>query len=244
MTASPQPQTTKSGFKTAPHAHLKKYPNQKLDRDLLLEVYAGKQYGSWTVLNAPVPATGAIRLVCSCSGCRREYLVALTDMLNGKSAQCKSCARKLSPNSPVLGRRFDAIWQKCNDPTHPNWATYGAQGIKCLFPSRASFILWVEANLPHPDYKGVELDRINNYGHYMPGNLRLATRRENANNRRTTVKVLYAGNLIPRTVFMEQHPECGYGTDTIGNLVSRGFTGEQIITRFATKYKSRSFTTY
>lgn len=153
----------------------------------------------------------------------------LWDLLNGKSEQCKSCGGKLSKNSVVLGRRFDAIWQKCNDPLHPNWMTYGVRGTKCNFASRAEFTLWMEEHLPHQDYKGVEIDRENNDGHYEPGNLRLVTRRQNANNRSTTVWVQFAGQRVPRTMFMEQHPECGYGSDTIGDLVRRGMTGEQII---------------
>lgn len=235
--------TTKSGLKTVPHAHLKKYPNQPLDRALLLAVYAGKQFGLWTVLNEPLALKGTIKLRCQCGGCQRKFEIALGDLLSGKSTQCRSCAGKLSKNSVVLGRRFDAIWQKCSDPTHPNWMTYGVRGIKCNFASRAEFTLWMEEHLPHPDYKGVEIDRVNNNGHYEPGNLRLVTRRENANNRSTTVWVQFAGQKVPRTIFMEQHPECGYGSDTIGGLVRRGLTGEQIIQRFLTQYRSRLFTT-
>ena len=243
MTESQQQVTTKSGWMTAPHAHLKKYPNQPLDRGSLLEVYAGKQFGLWTVMNEPINPTGTIKLRCLCSGCSRRFEVPMGDLLHGKSTQCKSCGGKLSKNSTVLGRRFDAIWQKCNDPTHPNWMTYGVRGIKCKFASRAEFTLWMEEHLPHQDYKGVEIDRENNNGHYEPGNLRLVTRRQNANNRSTTVWVQFAGQRVPRTMFMEQHPECGYGSDTIGDLVRRGLTGEQIIQRYLTQYRRRSFTT-
>jgi len=38
-------------------------------------------------------------------------------------------------------------------------------------------------NLPHPDYEGWQIDRINNDGHYEPGNLRLARRKDNLLNR-------------------------------------------------------------
>jgi hypothetical protein len=121
--------------------------------------------------------------------------------------------------------------------------TYGVHGIKCLFSSRAEFILWMETNLPHLDYKGVEIDRVDSNGHYEPGNLRLVSRRENANNRKTTFMVPYAGGQLPRTVFMELHPECGYGSDSIGALVRQGLTGEQIVQRYKTQYRKRSSTT-
>ena len=36
---------------------------------------------------------------------------------------------------------------------------------------------------PHPDYKGVDIDRSDNDSHYEPGNLRLSTRSKNLRDR-------------------------------------------------------------
>ena len=99
--------------------------------------------------------------------------------------------------------------------------------MQCLFSSRMEFIKWVEANLPHPDYKGVEIDRMDNNLHYAPGNLRLATRQQQVRNRRNTAKVLWQGVLIPIAEF----PSPYSATWTYKLAVKRGMTGEEILAR-------------
>jgi hypothetical protein len=91
------------------------------------------------------------------------------------------------------------------------------------------FILWVEEYLPHPDYKGVEIDRTDNNGHYAPGNLRLATRREQVNNRRNTAKVSWQGREIP----LSEIPSPYTPSWTYRLVVKGGLTGEQVLERFA-----------
>jgi hypothetical protein len=124
----------------------------------------------------------------------------------------------------VLGRRYDAIFQRCNTPHYRGYKNYGARGIKCLFKSRAEFVNWVEKNLPHPDYKGTTIGRINNDGHYKPGNLRLETTAEQNLNKRTTLWMTYHGKRILFHDF-----DSPYEASWTSRLVHRGMTGEQII---------------
>lgn len=91
---------------------------------------------------------------------------------------------------------------------------------------------YVLLHLPHESYDGLEVDRINNDGHYEPGNLQLSTRRQNANNRYTTFWVPTAAGKMAMQDFKRSYPACGYGRDQIRILVLRGMTGEQITERF------------
>jgi hypothetical protein len=71
--------------------------------------------------------------------------------------------------------------------TDRKWKDYGGRGIEFRFSSVLKAGLWVLANLgkrPSPQH---ELDRIDNDGHYEPGNLRWATRRRQMFNTRRSI---------------------------------------------------------
>lgn len=68
------------------------------------------------------------------------------------------------------------ILHRCYNPQFFAYPNYGARGISMHGPFHdvRMFIEWVEGNLgPCPE--GMSLDRIDNDGHYAPGNLRWAS---------------------------------------------------------------------
>jgi hypothetical protein len=86
------------------------------------------------------------------------------------------------------------------------------------------FITWINENLPHPNYRGIELDRINNNGHYAPGNLQLATRKEQLANRRNAVFISWKGQKI---LLVDFPSPLAYGPTY--RLCKQGLSGEDII---------------
>ena len=141
----------------------------------------------------------------------------------------------------LIHQRMQFARQRCEYKKCREYQRYGARGIKFLFPTVEKATLYVLEHLPHPTYEGLEIDRIDNDGHYEPGNLKLSTRTENANNCTDTVWVPIGNQRMPLQEFRRAYPESGYGNDQISDLVRRGFTGEQIIKRNAKREVENSW---
>jgi hypothetical protein len=74
---------------------------------------------------------------------------------------------------------YHAAKGRCTNPNHKNYADYGGRGIEFRLSSIELFV--AELGLCPP---GETLERINNDGHYELSNLKWATRRAQANNKR------------------------------------------------------------
>jgi hypothetical protein len=93
-------------------------------------------------------------------------------------------------NRNYLYTTWKFVNARCCDTDCKDYQGYGGRGIdiharwseRCLFGFE-NFAEYVQSTLgPRP--KGCTLDRINNDGHYEPGNLRWATAKEQSANRR------------------------------------------------------------
>lgn len=77
-----------------------------------------------------------------------------------------------------------AAKQRCDNPNTPHYSNYGGRGILFGFPSIRAFAEWVLDNIGCRPSETHSLDRIDNSRGYEPGNLRWATRTEQARNKR------------------------------------------------------------
>lgn len=87
------------------------------------------------------------------------------------------------------------IKRRCLDERNHNYQRYGGRGIKVYerwVNNFAAFRDYIETTLgPRP--LGHTLDRILNDGHYEPGNLRWASKKEQSRNMRTNRLLTYKG---------------------------------------------------
>jgi hypothetical protein len=70
--------------------------------------------------------------------------------------------------------------QRCLNPNSPAWKSYGGRGIQFLFTSFIQFI----QNIGLRPSRSYELDRIDNDGHYVVGNVRWVLAQPSSVNRR------------------------------------------------------------
>lgn len=153
-------------------------------------------------------------------------------METGRSTRCKSCASRergqfvaTSQVDHALRKRVNDWFQRCGNPQSHSWRNYGARGIECRFASVKEAVEWVKTNLPHATYSKLDIDRIDNDGHYEPGNLRLVSRAENLRNRRHNNTLVWRGE----TILACDWKESPYGVTPTMRFAAMGMTCEQII---------------
>jgi len=94
------------------------------------------------------------------------------------------------------------MMERCYNPECPSFKDYGGRGIRVCdaWHDLATFV----SQLPEGYFRGADIDRIDNNGHYEPGNVRWATRKTNCNNRRSCTVVEYLGRKQTVTEWAEE----------------------------------------
>lgn len=81
---------------------------------------------------------------------------------------------------------------RCHTPTNRAYKNYGGRGISVCERWRNSYDAFLK-DVGRKPSAGHTLERIDNSGNYEPGNVRWATRSEQAQNRRTTHRITFQG---------------------------------------------------
>lgn len=181
----------------------------------------GKRFGWVTVLSPTVRwVSGARYLRTRCNGCRKVRWQSMDNLRKGKSLGCQPCSQpRRIPK--WLDKRLTAAKQRCTNRSDPGYANYGGRGIQFQFPSVLEAGLWIQKRLGL--HRDLTLDRIDNNGHYAPGNLRWTTVQAQAVNRRRTARVRWKGRLLLLShamhLFRHLHPEVRYADVTLRRLL-------------------------
>lgn len=121
-------------------------------------------------------------------------------------------------------KSWQAARNRCRNPNNVAFANYGGRGIK--FCERwDDFAQFVADVGERPE--GTTLDRIDNAGHYEPGNCRWSTPRTQARNKRDNRLVTYGG----RTITVAQAADSlGMDRSTLGYRLRAGWPVEMALT--------------
>ncbi len=114
---------------------------------------------------------------------------------------------------------------RCHNPGASDYGRYGGRGVTVHVPWRESFEAFLAevGERPH----GTTLDRIDSHGDYEPGNVRWATPREQARNRRTARLLSFRGRTQS---LIEWSEETGIRRVTIAARLRKGWTVEEALT--------------
>ena len=148
---------------------------------------------SWTIIGEAAPAKDRHRRVIARCDCGREAIVVFKNIKRGGSTGCKTCAARKNATKHGAARTgqntaeyraWCSMITRCTNPNRKKWPDYGGRGITVCERWRNSFENFLADMGPRPSPKH-SVDRYpNNDGNYEPGNVRWATKAEQANNRR------------------------------------------------------------
>lgn len=165
----------------------------------------GKVFGDLTVIERtknPADNNGNAWWLCQCS-CGERVAMRGDKLRAGYKTVCKKNGHgKPEPKiSSQLRRKYRSEYgswrgmhRRCRDESHQKYLNYGGRGIK-IHPRWDVFINFLMDMGPRPSPKH-SIDRIDNNGHYEPGNCRWATNAEQQRNRQDTVYVKWQGKKI------------------------------------------------
>lgn len=131
--------------------------------------------------------------------CGNEKEASKSNVARGQTTSCGCYAIEQSSTHRATKHPLYLTWkgmiQRCTAPGNPAYKNYGGRGIKvCEKWLNDPWAFFADVGERPP---GTSLDRIDNNGHYEPGNVRWRTKREQAWNMRKNHLITYRGETKP-----------------------------------------------
>jgi hypothetical protein len=226
--ASPPPEITSSSRRKGNYNSVTPPPMERVSFD---PAQVGRRYG-WAEIVSPerrrVKSQRVTYVETRCTGCGTEAWINLSSLVHGRSKGCRRCSQPRRIPRWLEIKLSNAI-QRCTNKKDREWVNYGGRGIELRFSSMLEAALWILANIGERPSLKHELDRINNDGHYEPGNLRWATRHQQANNMRRSI--------VGEWDYREN--EWPYTYQTTRRLKQQGLTRAEILYRAVLTVKEK-----
>lgn len=160
----------------------------------------GQKFNRLTILDIVGRKNRTAVALCQCD-CGKRKQIVVPSLLTGNTKSCGCIAKEWSAGlsktyltkhghssgggNTSIYNRWLAIRRRCNNPGNWQFPDYGGRGIKVCPAWNDSFEQFLK-DVGEPPFPGATLDRENNNGNYEPGNVRWATRSQQARNRRDT----------------------------------------------------------
>ena len=132
----------------------------------------------------------------------------------------------MTDHRPRIYTAWNNMRQRCYNKSRRDYPWYGARGIT-VCPEWHNFQTFYSWAICNGYGEGLTLDRIDTNGPYSPGNCRWATRKTQANNRRTTRYVTMGGRTQSVTAWAE---ELAMDPSTLWRRLDNGWPVERALT--------------
>lgn len=167
-----------------------------------IDEFSGKQIGKLFVLQVSDKGGSGqhTKYECQCACGNKVYLRSTILRKAVKEKTCGRCGPYIAGNSmnaKLLYNVWLGIRYRCYDVTaekdHTTFNRYKGRGIRAYRLWMNDYTIFLRWAMENGWKRGLEIDRIDNNGHYVPSNCRFVDRRTNDNNRECTPMIIYRG---------------------------------------------------
>lgn len=210
----------------------------------LIELKIGDKYGKLTIISkksiTSSKALSKTLYYCQCE-CGKFKDILGSRLRNGGAKSC-GCSRiqtmkeiftKHGKSKHNLYEKYAGVIARCEQPTAQHYDDYGGRGIKICAEWRSDFMVFYNWAIKTGWTKGLTIDRIDVNGDYSPLNCMWATRRDQAFNKRRTVRITYRGET---KVMSEWADELGITRSSFRFLLKKGKSLPEILNRYNLVY--------
>lgn len=196
----------------------------------------GLRFGKLTVVKKCESKNRRSMWLCKCD-CGNEVELSRNHLSTGNTKSC-GCLRKeaikkaISASTKHNGRhtRLYSVWitmkQRCYNENATDYENYGGRGIMVCPEWLNDFQAFYDWAMANGYAKNLSIERIDVNGNYEPTNCKWATMKEQSNNKRNNVFILFNGET--KTI-SQLSQEYGVKYITLYNRIKRGWSIEKAL---------------
>ena len=168
------------------------------------------------------------RCQCAC-GSPPRYVRSDT-LRDGTSKSCGCLQKEACTTHGAWGKPLFNVWRammsRCYKPKDKRFSRYGGRGISVC--ERWHNVNHFISDMTSGYEQGLQLDRINNDGHYTPDNCRWSTTKQQTRNYSRNVILEHDGK---RMCVVDWAIECGIPATVLYDRVARGWSAHKCLTQ-------------